>query len=265
MIGLVALTMIAGSALSASAQSFTLSNTCQTTLASIAASTEGICINAAGLIPLSLAGANSSLVGPINSWLGGACSATACSNDTLQTFALNITSGCASDLMNFGIQPSDDDAIAAAVQQYYPLVREVACMKDNNAQSLCVTQTLNNIQASNGQLSLNGIISLVPKVASGGLGALNLSQNETCTDCLKEAYNLVSSEQPQLLSSDVNSTISGQCGADFTDGDVPGNVVQTANGLALAKNGSNAAPHMYEAGRAAALLTVLASGFVVFA
>ncbi|KAA1472850.1 hypothetical protein DENSPDRAFT_881574 [Dentipellis sp. KUC8613] len=236
---ILTLAVVAGGALSVSAQSSGLSSSCQSALAGIAASSEGNCINAAGLIPLGLAGSDSSLVNPINSWLSGACSQAACSNDTLATFATNITQGCASDLSSFGI--SDTSSIVSAVQQFYPTVREIACLKDNDASQLCVTQTLSNVQSAAGTLSLNNIISLVPKILSGGLAALNLPQNATCTNCLKEAYNIAVQDQPGLIPSSANSTVSGQCGASFTDGQQPNNIVETASGTALAKNSSSGA------------------------
>jgi hypothetical protein len=117
------------------------------------------------------------------------------------------------------------------VQQYYPVVREIVCLKEyvfpgarvptpespcinifpsNNASQLCLIEELYNIQNDTGTLTPAAIFSpqlIVP--------ILTLPQNVTCNNCTKEAYNIIIAKYPQDITSDTNSTISKQCGADF--------------------------------------------------
>ncbi|KAI0266865.1 hypothetical protein BC834DRAFT_873923 [Gloeopeniophorella convolvens] len=228
--------------ISVSAQATSLSSQCQTTLAGLAASTEGECINAAGLIPLGLAGADTSLVAPIGAWLSGFCSKDPCSNQTLATFVTNITEGCSSDLAPLGISSDADASIIPSVQELYPLVRQIACLKDDNANQLCIVEELYDLQNATGTLSFNGIVSLIPKVLTGDTSFL--PQNATCSSCNKVAYNIIATQSPQAIDSNSNSTVSKTCGADFLNGQQPSGISQTAAGLSLAQpaSGNGAVP-----------------------
>jgi hypothetical protein len=117
------------------------------------------------------------------------------------------------------------------VQQYYPVVREIVCLKEyvflgarvptaessginifpsNNASQLCLIEELYNVQNATGTLTTDDIFSpqlIVP--------ILTLPQNVTCNNCTKEAYNIINTKYPQDITSHTNSTISNQCGADF--------------------------------------------------
>ncbi|ETW80004.1 hypothetical protein HETIRDRAFT_453012 [Heterobasidion irregulare TC 32-1] len=76
---IVAIALIVGSAFSVSAQSDGVTSQCLSTLAGVAAS----CFNGAGLVILALADNNASLVTPIDTWLHGFCSQSACTNQSL--------------------------------------------------------------------------------------------------------------------------------------------------------------------------------------
>lgn len=253
---------MAGGFLSASAQSFNISNECQSTLTTLATSSDGACLNLAGLLPLALAGSNTSLVDPINTWLGGLCSVDACNNDTLSTIVTNITQGCATDLQPLGFDPSAGPSVVSDVQQWYPTVRQVACLKDGSANQLCVTQTLTNLQSSTGTLSISGIIALVPNLLGGGFA--NIPKNETCTNCLKESYNLISQMQPNPFNSDAQSAISNQCGADFINGSQPEGLTETASGSSLAGQ-PGAAMKPFAVISSVMSVVGLASAFIVLA
>lgn len=108
---------------------YSISSQCQSTLLTIAGSPEADCLNLGGLLPVITAGANSSLVQPINSWLSATCAQDACSNQTLSDVVANLTSGCSSDLSSLGLDSSDEGSVVSLVQQVYPIVREVACLK----------------------------------------------------------------------------------------------------------------------------------------
>jgi len=125
------------------------------------------------------------------------------------------------------------------VQQYYPVVREIACLKDNNASQLCLIEELYNIQNNTGTLTPDDIYS-----SQLILPILTLPQNVTCNNCTKEAYNIINTKYPQDITSHTNSTISKQCGADFLDGKTPADISQTAAGSSLSKSSGNVAPRL---------------------
>ncbi|KAI0062922.1 hypothetical protein BV25DRAFT_1838024 [Artomyces pyxidatus] len=256
--------LLAGGIVSASAQS--LSSGCQSTLAAVASSSDADCLNAAGLIPLALAGNNTSLVTPLNNWLTGLCSQTACTNSSLSAVVTNVTQGCSGDLASIGFNSDALPTVIADVQSFYPLVREVACLKDDSANELCVTEELNALQSAVGSLTINTITGLIPKVLAGGFSSLNLPNNATCNSCTKEAYNLINSQMPSIISSDDNSTISSSCGADFSNGAQPSGISQTAAGLSLSNGkNTNAAMSAFPMGSAVASLFALAAGFAALA
>ncbi|KAH9176447.1 hypothetical protein EDB89DRAFT_1941534 [Lactarius sanguifluus] len=221
------------SVIAQSSSSFDISAQCQSSLVSIASSTEGKCLNSAGIAPIFFAGSNTSLIGPFQSWLTGLCSEDPCTNQTLATLVANITQGCSSDLSSLGINNSNVSSITASVQEYYPVVRQIACLKDNNANQLCLVEELYDVQNVTGTLSADNIFSLFPKLITEGLPALGLPQNVTCSNCTKEVYNIIITESPQAITSDENSTLSKQCGADFLDGKTPASISQTAAGSDL--------------------------------
>lgn len=203
---------------------------CQSTLLNISSSSEGQCLNAAGLVSVFLTSSNTSAVGPVQNWLTGLCSKDPCTNQTLAALVSNITQGCSSDLSSLGIN-GNASSITASVQQYYPVVREIACLKEyvfpgarlftadcpginilpsNNASQLCLIEELYNIQNNTGTLTPDDIYS-----SQLILPILTLPQNVTCNNCTKEAYNIINTKYPQDITSHTNSTISKQCGADF--------------------------------------------------
>jgi len=99
-------------------------------MAAIAASSDGACLNAGGLVPIALADNSKSLVDPINNWLGGLCSVQACSNETIKTIVKNVTQGCSSDLQPQGFNSSQVLDIISDVQWLYPLAQNIACLKE---------------------------------------------------------------------------------------------------------------------------------------
>ena len=67
---------------------------------------------------------------PLNTWLGGFCSQAACSNATLATVVNTLTSDCQSEITQLGIQNVSSAELTTLVQQFFPLVREVGCLKE---------------------------------------------------------------------------------------------------------------------------------------
>jgi hypothetical protein len=104
---------------------------CQSTLINLAASTEGQCLNSAGIVPIFVAGSNTSLIGPFQSWLTGLCSKDPCTNQTIATLVANITQGCSSDLLSsLGLNTANVSFVTASVEEYYPVVRQIACLQE---------------------------------------------------------------------------------------------------------------------------------------
>jgi len=106
-----------------------ISAQCQSRLADIVASPDAQCINAAGLAPIFVGDSNTSVVGPINTWLNGMCPKDACSNQTLAAFVTNITQGCSSDFSSLGLNNDSIPSVTTTVQTYYPTVRQILCLK----------------------------------------------------------------------------------------------------------------------------------------
>ena len=124
---------------------------------------------------------------------------------------------------------------------------------------LCAVEHLSGIQNATGTVSANNLFSFVPQVITGGLPVLGSPQSMTCHNCTKEAYNIIISNTPEAITSSANSSISGQCGADFigpptfylslaplvhnlsADGKTPSGVSQTAAGTSLAKTKTSGA------------------------
>ncbi|KAH8119452.1 hypothetical protein DFH11DRAFT_446923 [Phellopilus nigrolimitatus] len=206
------------------AQSISLSSGCQSALLTIAGSPEASCLNVNGLFSLfTSTSQSSSAIQPINSWLAGACAQTPCSNQTLSDIATNVTSGCASDLSSLGIDASNA-SIISMVQQSYPTVREIACLKESSNNTLCVTDLLTDVQNEKGTLSLQAMVSELPQLVVGG----SLPSYITCSDCVKQAYNVLKSDQPSVVASEtsVTNALQSQCGADFLSGSTPSDIAE---------------------------------------
>lgn len=189
-----------------------ISSQCQTTLLGVAGSSDASCLNIAGLTPLLVASQNESLIEPVNNWLAGACAEDACTDSQISNIVSNITSGCSSDLDSANIDSSD---LTSIIQQAYPTVRSAACLKDTTNNTLCLTSLLTDIQNEKGTLSISNIVNWVSLVFNGE--ATDLPSYITCSDCVKQAYNVVNSQQQAVATStDVASAFQSQCGADFT-------------------------------------------------
>ncbi|EGO00034.1 hypothetical protein SERLA73DRAFT_180411 [Serpula lacrymans var. lacrymans S7.3] len=217
--------LIAGAGL-ASAQS--LSSQCQTTLTQLATSSDASCLNPLGLAALVTSNSSStSIIPTLSSWLTTTCSSAACTNQSLSNIVSNVTSGCASDLQSIGASTTDTSGLISAVQQYYPTVRQVACLQDTSANENCAIETLYAIQNSTTTLSLTNIAGLISKVMSGQ--SSGIPSNISCTSCAKAAYVTIQQSMPALISSSVSSDAQQQCGANFTTGGMPSNIKETAS------------------------------------
>ncbi|KZP34161.1 hypothetical protein FIBSPDRAFT_846265 [Athelia psychrophila] len=227
----------------AAAQS--LSSSCQKTLKNVLAANDTACLNPSGLVSIVGAVSNSSstsLVGPLNTWLTGLCAQPQCSNATLSALVTNITTGCSTELNAAGLGVSDPASLTALVEQYYPAVRQAACLKDTSKSTLCATELLTDIQNQVGTLSLTNIIKVVPEIASG---SVTIPSNVTCSDCTKQVYNIANQQFPSLIQGEVASVVGGACGATFTNGAAPTEITEIAStstavaGLGASTNGGS--------------------------
>jgi hypothetical protein len=219
----------------ASAQS--LSSQCTSTLTDIVGNTAAsTCLSASSLIPVIAGGSsstNASIIGPINNWLTNLCADPPCSNATLAAVVQNITTGCASDLSALGFNSSLTSSVINLVEQYYPTVRQVVCLKDGSTN--CITEILTSIQNVVGTLNLTTVISLVT-----GTSLANIPTNITCTNCVKAIYNEINQTFPSLVS-DAVPALQSECGSSFTDGMTPSGIVESATTATAAPSTSNSA------------------------
>jgi len=123
----------------------------------------------------------------------------------------------------------------------------------SKSNQLCVVESLQDIQGLVGNLSPSNVNNIIPQVTS----MTSIPTNLLCTDCSKEAYNIVAMDLPDLVSQvNLPSLLGGVCGANFTgmpsfikyflryiltksfaDGSTPPDVLQ----VALPSSTSNAA------------------------
>ncbi|KAF8226425.1 hypothetical protein L208DRAFT_365646 [Tricholoma matsutake] len=218
-----------------SAQSIpSISSGCLTTLAGIASAAP--CLNPSPLVQIFVTGSNSSLVTPIDNWLKGLCATGPCSNSTLAAITTNLTGGCSTELRALGLQ----NLTTALVQQDYPALRNAACLNDNNNGTLCVTETLKNVESVQGPVT----ISTVSSWLTNGIPQSLLTSNISCTNCVKQTYNVISSQAPTLLASTTSTSLRNTCGASFIDG-------QPATGIS--ESASQASPSPSPSARSGAL------------
>jgi len=250
----------------ASAQ--TLSQNCQQALTQVAANPDASnCLDPSALLQLAIGGTNASIIAPVKAWLGGICSAGPCSNNTIAAVVTNLTSGCSAELSAAGLTTDSSGvaAITTEIQAAYPTVRQVLCLSDNsNSGTNCIVELLTDIQnAAGATLSISEIISLVMNPTPQ-----DVPTNVTCSDCSKAMYNVVNQNFPALLN-DSTASVQATCGANFTDGQTPSSIVQTASSTGSSNNNkSGALPLSSSSGpfglTVACLVTILA-GFVFVA
>ncbi|KAH7913919.1 hypothetical protein BJ138DRAFT_1001353 [Hygrophoropsis aurantiaca] len=242
----------------------TLSSQCESGLASIAGSSEASCLNLNALVQLALSNSSSTSVIPtINTWATGLCSTGACTNQTLSDVVTNITTACSTELQSIGASTTNTGALISAVQQAYPTVRQIACLKDTSTSTLCLTETLTGIQSATTTLSLTNIVGLITKVMSGQ--TVSIPQNVTCSDCSKAAYTIAAQNFPSLVSGE-QSSVSSTCGADFTNGQMPTDVQETAsNTTSTGNTGAAVSLSMGSLHMGAAALVAVSSVFAFLA
>ncbi|KJA28997.1 hypothetical protein HYPSUDRAFT_33483 [Hypholoma sublateritium FD-334 SS-4] len=205
-----------------------LSSSCTTALKELLLAPDAQCLNTAAFISIAISG-NVDVPAIANTWLSGLCSVGTCSNASLASIVNNVTAGCSQDVQNFfNIDVSDPATYLPFVEQYYPTLRQIACLKDDGANTLCVPQTITNLQSIIGNLSVADL-SWDTIVADANEIASSDNQNLACTSCTKQAYTLAANvfPDPNLLAT-IDGPITATCGASFIDGQNVTTVAQTA-------------------------------------
>jgi len=226
------------------------------------ASPDASCLDGSALVSLFLQSNTTSIIGPINTWAAGMCALPPCTNATLAAVVANATSGCSAELSSFGLTASGESSATQVVQAAYPAFRQVICLKDTSTKTLCVTETLTNIQSVLGTLSISNL----ENVVANALALTSFPTNVTCTDCIKQAYNIFVKDFPSEVSG-LAGPLQSQCGASFTDGNTPGDVSDIAStstsGAALAT--ASFLSRGAFTGVAVAMLVVVSSAVTFFA
>jgi hypothetical protein len=188
----------------------------------LVASPDAACLNPTALVPIALAKDDASVIEPVNNWLNGLCSRDACTNANIAAIVANVTSGCSQDLQT---TPADTADITAYAQKVYPTVRKVVCLKDNTKQQFCLTEELRTAQDVVGVISLINLEDAASRITNVERGLKNV----TCTNCVKEAFNIIKTDFPNsAYITSLQPKAQQLCGADFIDGKTPSDVVQTA-------------------------------------
>ncbi|KAF5361057.1 hypothetical protein D9756_005000 [Leucocoprinus leucothites] len=242
----------------ASAQIPQLSQSCTSALTSIVANQDAnACLSPASLIPLATSN-NTSVVGPITDWTRNVCSAAPCSNETLANVVSTIVNGCQAEITggSSGVDPTTiASSVTPLVQQYYPTVRKIVCLQNNN--NNCLVSTLSTIEGVTGPLTIDNILQMVML-----RNVPSLPSNVTCSDCTKAAYNILRTDVPNLVS-DASSDLQQTCGANFTDGNNPSGISQSAVDSSGSGSQDNGAMTLVSSGLGVSALTVVSAVFAL--
>jgi hypothetical protein len=228
----------------------TISKECTSTLFNLALSPEASsCFNTPDLINavINKTQTLNDPIGAATTWVNGLCANGWCSENALQTFIQNITTGCSEDLQNTGVKIDFTPDTMDNIQHAYKAVREIVCLKDTSSGDLCAIDTLNEVKEfADNFLSINTVFSLF----TGGHFDVNAGKTflqstlipnlkTACTNCAKAAFSVAKRDFPALVSQ-ADSDVSSVCGADFVNGEIPANIQATAKNASatslLAKN-----------------------------
>ncbi|KAJ7091263.1 hypothetical protein C8R44DRAFT_891660 [Mycena epipterygia] len=217
---------------SSSVAALSISSGCENALTQVATNTDAnACLSASSLLNLVIQ-PNTSIITPVDNWLKLLCASSPCSNATLAAVVTNVTTGCSAELSSAGSSASSAASLTTALQQFYPTARKIVCLTDSGTN--CITQTLTNIQAILGTLSISNVGEVIENAFTT---STNIPSNITCTNCVKEAYNVLNGDFPSTASS-AASPLQSECGSSFLDGSAPSGIVESAT---TASAGSNSA------------------------
>lgn len=89
----------------------------------------------------------------------------------------------------------------------------------SNGNTLCVTESLNDIEQYTGSLTIANLESLGNAALQGSFP--NIPANISCTDCSKAAFSLVAQQYGDLIPDNLKTEISSTCGASFLGMSMP--------------------------------------------
>ncbi|GJE92250.1 hypothetical protein PsYK624_084030 [Phanerochaete sordida] len=250
-------------AFTAVASALSISSQCEGALAGLLTDSGAACLNPSGIASILTTSSSTSLVGPVDSWLQGVCNQAACTNDTLAAVANDVVSGCQAELQSAGLANITAAQLTGLAQQFYPSLREMACLQDSSNNTLCPTEFLTNLQTVTGPLTTSGLQTFLGEVVASSVPPLPASLQ--CTDCSKQWYNIIKQAFPGVADSSAESNVQNLCGANFTDGQTPSDVKSFgAAGNTTADTKNSGAMHL-SAGIGASALVVLSSAFAILA
>lgn len=246
----------------AAAQS--ISSQCSSTLVSVAGSPDSSCLNPNGIVQIALTSSNSSVIPAVDSWLTGLCALGPCSNSSLDAVFTNITGGCSSELASLGLNTNGSTNLTLYLEEAYPTLRQVWCLKDTSVNELCVTEELTGVQNTTGTLTINNLITVVGEIISG---SSSIPQSVACSNCSKAAYTIADTNFPALVSNST-STVQSTCGSSFTDGQMPSGIEETASNSSSSSSGSTGGAvslSVNSLSMGVTMLVVVSSIFAIFA
>lgn len=107
-----------------------VSSSCKAALKGLLLAPEAQCLNTGAFLSIAASG-NVDVPAIANSWLTGLCSLGSCSSASLASIVNNVTAGCAEDAQTLlRVDISDTALVQSYVAQYYPSVRQIACLKE---------------------------------------------------------------------------------------------------------------------------------------
>ncbi|KAG8786277.1 hypothetical protein FRC12_016749, partial [Ceratobasidium sp. 428] len=219
-----------------------LSPSCQNALNDAVNGPAGICLNVRGFVDIyTQTQGSESLIPPVDSWLASICSQPACTNATIDAVISNFTAGCRTDLTQENMTNDQVQTIVGYVKTYYPVAREVVCLKDSNTSNqFCVTDGLKRLENQIGvPLTPNNLRN--PIYSNFTLDSI-MKKNVICTDCMKAAWNIVKPYTNSTDRAETESELDGICGSGFANSSAPASIQGTANsGTQAASDSQNGA------------------------
>ncbi|KAI6046012.1 hypothetical protein EDC04DRAFT_1861055 [Pisolithus marmoratus] len=244
----------------AAAQS--ISSQCSSTLVSVAGSPDSSCLNPNGIVQIALTNPNSSVVPAVDSWLTGLCALGPCSNSSLQAVLTNITAGCPAELASLGLTNNGSTNLTEYLEEAYPTLRQIGCLKDTSVNQLCVTEELTGVQNATGTVTTGNLTTVVGEIVSGSNA---IPQSVTCSNCSKAGYTIAAGNFPTLVANST-SNFENTCGSSFTDGQVPSGISETSsNSSSSSSTGGALSLSVNSLSMGVTVLVVVSSAFAIFA
>jgi hypothetical protein len=137
------------------------------------------------------------------------------------------------------------------------------CLNDTSTKTLCVPEVLTDIQSATTTVSLNNFVALFTKLMSGQ--STGIPSSALCTNCTKAAYTVLSQGLPGVAST-AQSSFSSECGTNYTDGQMPSGIQETASNSSSTTSSSGAiALSVGSLNMGVAAVVAVSAAFTIFA